>query len=236
MNWHEADIAQLGDDLQVERGLVEAVEVGVRGGLVDADAPEIGTGVGDVGPVGEEVLGHGELALLDDAAVDRGGGIGVDVDPAGEVAGPDVSCSGHLLFGGRQRGGLRIRRPNSPVLAVIIHLAGLIAEELLLVQVLRVEIRAETNELGLLVGRVDQAVAAVVAHSLHWHVALDTAILRRLARGDFDDEPVEVLHEVALTGAAEAGRRGCEADSGLAGGGGVDLSGCLKESDMISII
>ena len=81
--------------------MVEAVEVGEGGGLVDADAPEEEADVGDVCAVGEEVLGYYYLALRDDAAVGWGGGVGVYVNVSCEVAvmrvSSIVSVSAHWI-------------------------------------------------------------------------------------------------------------------------------------------
>lgn len=127
---------------------------------------------------------------------------------------------------------LQVRGANGPVLTIVVYLARLIAEKLLRVEELRIEIQSEAHEAGFLVGSVDQAIATVVAHSLHRDPALNGAIRRRLACRDIDNEPVEVLHEVALTGAAETGRRRGEADSARRGRGyRSDLRSCFDGSD-----
>ena len=99
---------------------------------------------------------------------------------------------------------LLVGRSDRPILAIIVDFAGLVSEEGLFVKSLRIQVESETDEMGLLVCSVDETVATVVTHGLHWDTALDRAILYSVSSGDFDDEPVEVLDQVALTSTAKA--------------------------------
>lgn len=120
---------------------------------------------------------------------------------------------------------LLVGRSNRPILAVIVDFAGLISEEGLLVKSLRSQIKSKTDEMGLLIRRVDETVATIVAHCLHWDTTLYSAILHRISSCDFDHEPVEVLDQVALTSTAESSGLRWEGDGCSRGNRRGDLRG-----------
>ena len=99
---------------------------------------------------------------------------------------------------------LLVGRSDRPILAIIVDFAGLVSEEGLFVKSLRSQVKTKTDEIGLLIRRVDETVATIVAHRLHRDTTLYSAILYGVSSCDFDHEPVEILDQVALTSTAKA--------------------------------